>query len=63
MAPKFKCLLTEIATGRTISLPSIQAARYYTHLSSAQIHYYLRKAEAMQQPCIIDGYKLERVKG
>jgi len=60
MADKLKCFLTEIATGRTISLPSIQAARHYTSLSSAQIHYYFRKAEAMQQPCIIEGYKLER---
>jgi hypothetical protein len=60
MAQKIKCLLTEIATGKTISLPSIQAARYYTGLSSAQIHYYLNKAEAKQEPCIIEGYKLER---
>jgi hypothetical protein len=60
MAPKIKCLLTEMKTGRTISLPSIQAARFYTSLSSAQIHYYLMKAEALGQPCIIEGYKLER---
>jgi hypothetical protein len=60
MAVNIKCQLTEIATGRTIGLPSIQAARYYTSLSSAQIHYYLRKAEALGQPCIIEGYKLER---
>jgi hypothetical protein len=60
MAQNIKCQLTEISTGRTIALPSIQSARYYTHLSSSQIHYYLRKAEALNKPCIIDGYKLER---
>jgi hypothetical protein len=60
MAINIKCKLIEIATGEEILLPSIQAARHYTKLSSAMVHYHLRKAEALQVPCIIEGYKLER---
>lgn len=60
MASKISARLINLETGEEILLPSIQAARHQVNLSSAQIHYYLNKAEAMQQPCIINGYKLER---
>lgn len=60
MAPKIKCKLTNLETGKIFELDSIQAARHYTNLTSAQVHYYLKRAEAMQQPCILNGYKLER---
>lgn len=60
MAPKMKCKLTKLDTGEVFDLDSIQAARHVLKLTSAQVHYYLKKAEAMQQPCILNGYKLER---
>jgi hypothetical protein len=60
MAPKIKCKLTNLETGKITELESIQAARHVLKLTSAQVHYYLRKAEAKGQPCILNGYKLER---
>lgn len=60
MGVNIKCNLVELQTGKIIYLPSIQAARHFINLGSSQIHYYLRKAEALEQPCILNGYKLER---
>lgn len=60
MAPKIKCKLTKLETGKVTELDSIQAARHIVKLTSAQVHYHLRKAEALGRPCILNGYKLER---
>lgn len=56
MEKAYKCLLTNLATGEEILLPSINAARKYINVSTNTLHYRLNK----QQPCEINGFKLER---
>jgi hypothetical protein len=58
MVTGIECLLTDLRTGEEIKIPSIARARKYMNVDTNIIYGRL----AVQEPLIINGYKLERIK-